>query len=115
MGEYSALAVASVVLVVLYELLRARTGIFTDVRYWISMAICFAFMVPVNGWYTKLSAPIVLYTPDAVSGFRVPWDIPVEDFAFGFSLLTLVLIRWIAVGRDAVARSTTGTAGRSPR
>jgi lycopene cyclase domain-containing protein len=115
MGEYTALAVASVVLVVLYELLRARTGIFTDARYWISMAICFAFMVPVNGWYTKLSAPIVLYAPDAISGLRIPWDIPVEDFAFGFSLLSLVLIRWVVVGRASDETSGTGPVGGSPR
>jgi hypothetical protein len=60
MGEYTALCIASVVLVVLYELLWARTGTFRDPRYWISMGICYAFMVLVNGWFTKLSAPIVL-------------------------------------------------------
>ncbi len=98
MGEYTALAALSVVLVVLYERLWLRSGVFRDRRYWIAMAVCYAFMVPVNGWYTKLSAPIVRYDPEQITGLRVPWDIPVEDFVFGFSLLTLVLARWIALG-----------------
>jgi lycopene cyclase domain-containing protein len=111
MGEYTLGAVVSAVLVVLYELLRARTGVFRDARYWITMAICFGFMVPVNGWYTKLSAPIVLYDPAAMSGTRAPWDIPVEDFVFGFTLLTLTLIRWLAVGRSD-ARAADGSSRR---
>ena len=28
------------------------------------MVIVFAFMVPVDGWLTKLSAPIVIYDDD---------------------------------------------------
>ena len=32
------------------------------------MAICYAFMIPVDGWLTKQSAPIVLYRPDDTSG-----------------------------------------------
>lgn len=98
MGEYTALAVASVVLLVLYELLWLRSGIFRDSRYWIAMGICYVFMVLVNGWFTKLSAPIVLYAPDQHLGIRAPWDIPVEDFVFGFTLLTAVLARWKALG-----------------
>ena len=40
-----------------------RTGLFREPAYWISMAICYAFMIPVDGWLTKHSAPIVLYRP----------------------------------------------------
>jgi lycopene cyclase domain-containing protein len=69
------------------------------------MAICYAFMIAVNGWLTKLSAPIVLYNAAEATGWRIPWDIPVEDYLFGFSLLTLTMLLWDRGRRDAaVAR-----------
>jgi hypothetical protein len=40
-----------------------------------------------------------MYRRSATTGFRFPWDIPVEDYAFGFALVTLVLLRWDAAGR----------------
>ena len=92
------LALGSVVVVVAYEKLWLRSGVLSDSRFWIAMGICFAFMLLVNGWFTKLSAPIVIYDPDRILGWRVPWDIPVEDYLFGFSLLTAVLARWKALG-----------------
>jgi lycopene cyclase domain-containing protein len=96
MGEYTGAAVAAVVVVVAYELVVLRSGIFRRRPYWLALAICFAFMVAVNGWLTKLSAPIVLYDPAARTPWRFPWDIPVEDFGFGFALLTAVMARWVA-------------------
>ena len=92
--EYLIAATASVVLTVAAELLLLRTGLFRRRAYWLTMAIVFAFQVPVDGWLTKLSAPIVLYAPAGISGVRVPWDIPVEDFLFGFSMITLTLLLW---------------------
>jgi lycopene cyclase domain-containing protein len=101
MAEYTILAVLSVFVVVISEVGFLRTGVFRRPAYWITMAICFAFMIPVNGWLTKLSAPIVLYSPDMRTGWRFPLDIPVEDFAFGFSLLTLVVVLWLRRSPDA--------------
>ncbi len=58
------------------------------------MAIVFAFQIPVDGWLTKLSDPIVVYNPDEMIGVRAPWDIPVEDFGFGFAMVTLAILLW---------------------
>jgi lycopene cyclase domain-containing protein len=91
---YTLPAVLAVVAVCCWELLVLRTGLFTKPAYWISMAIVGAFQVAVDGWLTKLSAPIVLYAPEHISGVRMPWDIPVEDFLFGFALVTSVLLLW---------------------
>ncbi|GAB3004170.1 lycopene cyclase domain-containing protein [Saccharothrix stipae] len=103
--EYLIAAVASVGLTVAAELLLLRTGLFRRPAYWLTMAIVFAFQVPVDGWLTKLSAPVVIYAPTAISGLRVPWDIPVEDFLFGFSMITLTLLLWErARARKAAAR-----------
>jgi lycopene cyclase domain-containing protein len=106
MPEYTVLAIASVLVVVGYELLWLRSGILTDSRFWVAMAICFMFMIPVDGWLTKLSAPIVLYTPSQHTGVRIPWDIPVEDYLFGFSLMTAVLARWKSSDVEPVATGT---------
>lgn len=107
MREYTVAAVVAVVGVVLWER-RLRTGLFRSPSYWSTMAISLFFMVLVNGWLTKLSSPIVRYDPAARTPWRFPWDIPVEDFLYGFALLTWVLLRWKADdrrGAPARARS----------
>ncbi|WP_116041867.1 lycopene cyclase domain-containing protein [Amycolatopsis palatopharyngis] len=91
---YTLPALVSVPVVVAIELAVLRTGLFRRPAYWISLAIVLGFQIPVDGWLTKLSAPIVVYDPAHNSGLRWPWDIPVEDFLFGFSLVTLVLLLW---------------------
>lgn len=99
MGEYTASASVAAVLVVVAEVAWLKTGLFRDRTYWIAMAIVAFFQVLVDGWLTKLSAPIVLYAPDEFSGVRFPWDVPVEDYLFGFALVTLVMLLWERAGR----------------
>lgn len=94
MGDYTVAAIVAPLLVVAFELAVVRTGVLATPRYWITMAITFAFQIPVDGWLTKLSAPIVVYDPHALSGVRGPWDIPVEDFGFAFAMVTLTLVLW---------------------
>ena len=91
---YTVPAVAAVVAVVALERFVLRTGLFGKASYWLSMVIVFGFQIPVDGWLTKLDDPIVQYAPRHLLGLRVPWDIPVEDFAFGFALVTAVLLVW---------------------
>ena len=99
MREYTLLAVVSVLGVVALELFWLRTGVLRTAQYWIAMAIVLVFQVVVDGWLTKLSAPIVLYDEGDITGVRVPWDIPVEDYLFGFSMITLTLLTWLHLGR----------------
>ncbi|MEY3360295.1 MAG: hypothetical protein RL531_14 [Actinomycetota bacterium] len=103
MPEYTILAAVSVGAVVLLELRVFRTGLFRDPAYWIAMGICYGFMILVNGWLTKLSAPIVIYDGRFNLGIRFPWDIPIEDFLFGFSMLTLTMVLWDRAGTDSEA------------
>jgi lycopene cyclase domain-containing protein len=100
MPEYTVAAVAATLVVVALELKVFHTGVFGSRAYWIAMGICLFFMILVNGWLTKLSAPIVLYDAEMKTPWRVPFDIPVEDYFFGFALLTSALILWIRQGRD---------------
>ena len=73
MGLYTVPAVLSVAVVVAVELAWLRTLLFRRVSFWVAYAICLFFQVLVDGWLTKLSAPIVLYDEDAGSppGHRV--------------------------------------------
>jgi lycopene cyclase domain-containing protein len=75
-----------------------RTGLFDRLAFWIAMLVMSVGQVIVDGWLTKLSAPIVLYNDDHTTGIRFPWDIPIEDFLFGFALLTAVLLLWEHAG-----------------
>ncbi len=97
---YALPALFAVIAVVALELLVLHTGLFRRPAYWISMVIVLGFQIPVDGWLTKLSAPIVLYNEQHSSGVRFPWDIPVEDFLFGFALLTAVLLLWERRGQS---------------
>ena len=102
MPIYPALAVTAAVLVVLVELRGLRSGLFRDPAYWISMGICYGFMIPVDGWLTKHSAAIVIYRPSDTSGIYPIWDIPLEEYAYAFALLTAVMLTWDWLGRAAV-------------
>ena len=101
MREYAFASFAAAALVVIVDVKVWRTGLFRSRAYWIAIGICLFFMILVNGWLTKLSAPIVLYDPDQKTPWRFPWDIPIEDFLFGFAFVTLVLLLWVrAAGRE---------------
>ncbi len=102
--EYTAASLLGLAAVVVVELRWLRTGLFRDRAYWIAMAINLFFMVLVDGWLTKLSAPIVLYNADEKTPWRFPLDIPVEDFPFGIALLTLVMLLWDHAGRGREVR-----------
>jgi lycopene cyclase domain-containing protein len=91
---YTLPAVLAVITVCTFELAVLRTGLFRRPAYWISMVIVTGFQIPVDGWLTKLSAPIVLYDDTHTTGIRFPFDIPIEDFGFGFALVTAVLLLW---------------------
>jgi lycopene cyclase domain-containing protein len=91
---YTVPAIVAVVVVIVLELLVLRTGLFGRAAYWISMVIVLGFQIPVDGWLTKLSAPIVIYDDAHTSGLRLPFDIPVEDFLFGWAMVTAALLLW---------------------
>jgi lycopene cyclase domain-containing protein len=91
---YTVPAVLAVLAVCAWELIFLRTGLFRRPAYWLSMGIVLGFQVPVDGWLTKVSAPVVEYSSRQLTGLRGPWDIPVEDFLFGFALVTAALLLW---------------------
>jgi lycopene cyclase domain-containing protein len=91
---YTAPAVVAVAAVCALEFVVLRTGLFRRPAYWLSMLIVLGFQILIDGWLTKLRAPIVMYNDRQITGLRFPFDIPVEDFLFGFALVTGVLLLW---------------------
>jgi lycopene cyclase domain-containing protein len=91
---YTVPAVVAALAVGALELTVLRTGLFRRPAYWLSMLIVIGFQILVDGWLTKLTAPIVVYDNRQTSGIRFPLDIPIEDFFFGFALVTAVLLLW---------------------
>jgi lycopene cyclase domain-containing protein len=100
-AEYTLLAALAAVAVIALEILWLQTGLFRRPAFAVTMLIMFVGQVLVDGWLTKLSAPIVLYDEDRTTGVRFPWDIPVEDFLFGFALIAAVLLLWERAGERA--------------
>lgn len=105
MPEYTILTIVGVIAIVLFELLYTKTRLFHSAQFWIALAIVLSFQVLVDGWLTKLRAPIVMYNDDTFLGVRFPFDIPIEDFGFGFAMITLTLIVWIMLGRRSMKNS----------
>ena len=93
-GSYTVAALCAPVLLAVLEVTVLRTGLLRRPRFWLTLAITLGFQIPVDGWLTKLSAPIVSYRTGASSGVRWPWDIPVEDFGFSFAMITLTVALW---------------------
>lgn len=94
MPEYTLATLITMLIVLAIEFFWLKTGIFATLQYWISLGIVLGFQILVDGWLTKLSNPIVMYNPDTMLGTRWPLDIPVEDFGFGFAMVTLTLLVW---------------------
>ena len=91
---YTVPAVLAVLAVGALEFTALRTGLFRRPAYWVSMLIVVGFQILVDGWLTKLSAPVVVYDDRQTTGIRFPFDIPIEDFLFGIALVTAVLLLW---------------------
>jgi lycopene cyclase domain-containing protein len=89
--SYTQIAFLAVAGAVVVDYFVARTRLITTKRFWASYAIIIFFQLLTNWWLT--SRNIVMYSPDAIIGWRIA-SAPVEDLFFGFSLVLLVLILW---------------------
>ncbi len=90
MKEYTLLAVGSAVFVLLLDRFL-RTAVTRRREYWVAMGVMFFFKIPSNGYLTW--RPIVSYNPEYFLGVRL-WTIPLEDFLYGFGLITLTIVLW---------------------
>lgn len=66
--------------------------ILTSKIYWIFISITFIPFIIVNFFLTSL--PVVIYNPEAILGIRF-FTIPVEDFLYSYTLISLYLFIYI--------------------
>lgn len=90
MKEYTIASVLSVLIIFIIDLISG-TKLFSKKNFWIFWGVMSIITFIVNGYLTW--RPIVIYGEQFQLGFRV-WTIPIEDFLFGFSLITLNIIIW---------------------
>jgi lycopene cyclase domain-containing protein len=89
------------------DLVVLQTRLVRRKAFWTAYAIVLFFQLIVNGLLTGLK--IVRYDAATIIGWRIAYA-PVEDIAFGFSMVLATLSLWVWLGRR-VGRTTNG-AGR---
>jgi lycopene cyclase domain-containing protein len=97
--SYTQIAIAAVVLAAVLDLFVLRTRLLTRKAFWASYAIIVAFQLLTNWWLT--SRNIVMYDRHQILGPRLA-SAPLEDLAFGFSLVLVVLALWVYWGRRGI-------------
>lgn len=90
MKEYSFLAALSALGAVGLDRV-AGTGLFKRREFYIFLGVIIFFKLLVNGYLT--GKEIVLYNPEFFMGLRMG-TIPLEDFLFGFSMVSVTIIFW---------------------
>lgn len=90
MKEYTIFAVASAFVVVWLDH-HWQTDVLRRRVFWVFLAVMFFFKTMVNGYLTW--RPIVLYGDPFYLGIRLG-TIPLEDYVYGFSLVTLSIVVW---------------------
>jgi len=90
MKEYTILSVLFVIASFILDRVL-KTNLANDRRFWKFWVIMFCVICIVNGYLTW--RPVVVYGDSFFLGIRL-FTIPIEDFLFGFSLLTSNLVLW---------------------
>lgn len=93
--EYSILSFISIAVAVIVDQVL-KTNLVKNKKFWIFWAVMFVLIFIVNGYLTW--RPIVLYGEGHYMGIRI-FTIPVEDFLYGFSLITLNISIWEFITR----------------
>jgi len=90
MITYTSLSILAVILVIILDF-TLGTKLCKRKAFWNFWAILVVLLFIVNGYLTW--RPIVMYKSNFITNFRL-FTIPIEDFLYGFSLVTLNLIIW---------------------
>jgi len=99
--EYTFLAILSVILVIILDLILA-TKLFKTPRFWLFQLICFGLQFFTDGYLTW--RPIYIVNPAKILNFYI-FTIPLENFIFGFSMIYLVTILFEFFVREKESRS----------
>lgn len=89
MKEYTIFSLLSVLIVFLIDK-KLKINIFKRREFYVFLLVIAFFKFLVNGYLTK---DIVCYNSQYLLGLRIG-TIPLEDFIFGFSMVSLTIIFW---------------------
>jgi lycopene cyclase domain-containing protein len=89
--EYTLLAIAGVLIVIFIDLVILKTRLILTKKFWLFWCVMFILIFIINGYLTW--RPIVLYGEEYYLGIRL-FTIPIEDFLYGFALLSLNISIW---------------------
>jgi len=109
---HTTVSLIAVLATVVLDLWVLRTRLLTRRVYWVSYAIVLFFQLLTNEWLT--SRGVFRYDPDAILGWRIG-HAPVEDFLFGFALVTWSMCFWVWWGRRGVQAGPFDGTGRLRR
>ncbi|MDD5120571.1 MAG: lycopene cyclase domain-containing protein [Candidatus Omnitrophica bacterium] len=90
MKEYTLIAACSVILTVLIDKIT-KVNILKKKDFYLFLLVILGFKFLVNGYLTNTN--IVMYNPEFFLNLRLA-GIPLEDFMFGFSMVSLGIIFW---------------------
>jgi len=99
--EYTFLAIISVGLTFLFVSV-VDLKLFSSRAYWIYTFLTLTLFLLFN--YILTSTPVVLYSQNAISGFRIT-TIPIEDFLFNYSMLTSYLTVYLWASKKLKIKS----------
>jgi lycopene cyclase domain-containing protein len=94
MHAYTVGSILAALFAIFLEFRLDKGKLYRELSFWISLAIIFFFQILVDGYLTKLSSPVVVYSNHHFSGFRFPFSIPIEDFIYGFAMIQLTMTIW---------------------
>ncbi len=109
--SYTSAALLGVAVAVALDLLILRTRLLARRIFWVVYAIVLAFQLLTNG--VLAGRHVVVYSTTEIWGPRVVYA-PVEDIAFGFSLVLQTLCWWVWWGRRGVGREAGRLSGGQP-
>lgn len=90
MKEYTLISVIFVILTIALDFIL-KTRLIVNKKFWVFWSVMFILIFIVNGYLTW--RPIVIYGESFYMGIRL-FTIPVEDFLYGFSLISLNITVW---------------------
>ena len=94
--SYTELAIVALLLAGALDLFIIKSRLLVKKVFWTSYAIILPFQLLTNWWLT--SRNLVMYQSNTIIGVRIA-SAPLEDLAFGFSLILSVLSMWVFWGR----------------
>jgi lycopene cyclase domain-containing protein len=105
--SYTALAALGVLGAAVLDVAVLRTNLLRRRVFWVSYVIILAFQLLTNGILTGRG--VVNYAPNSITGLRIVYA-PIEDLAFGFSLVLQTQAWWVWWGRRPLGRAGTRAA-----